>query len=98
MTLAQLVVVPGIILAILAGAIIILLARLVRGKLAVMAAERKAVEAPMKILREQEDAISAVINAIETDPLVKDAVPADLQERLIKAHENSREITRRRYG
>lgn len=98
MTLAQLVVVPGIILAFLAGAIIILLARLAKGKLAIMAAERRAIEAPMKIIREQEDAISAMITAIETDPLVKDAVPADLQERLTKAYGSSREITRRRYG
>ena len=98
MTLAQLVVVPGILLALLAGAIIFLLARLANSKLATMAAERRAIEAPMKIIREQEDAISAMITAIETDPLVKDAVPVELQERLIKAHGNSREITRRRYG
>jgi hypothetical protein len=86
MTVAQLVILPGILIAVFLGVILWLLGKPVRSKISMMTAEKAAAEAPPALLRQQALAIMDVIAEIETNQLSYTAFPEKLKTELLDAH------------
>lgn len=84
MTLAS-ILVPGLIWGMLVLGLLVI-AGVVAGKhWRKLDAERRAALAPLRLLRQQGMAIDEAIGAIRSDPL--NSIPSDVQDRLMKAHE-----------
>ena len=94
MTLAQLVIVPGILLALFLGRPLVLAARLTARWLRVLAARRAAAALPLEqhralqqLARQQGYVIDSVISEFAARPATYETFPQDVREALYAAHE-----------
>lgn len=86
MTLAS-ILVPGLIWGMLALGFLAIAGVVARKHWRKLDAERRAALAPLRLLHLQGLAIDEVIGAIMSSPLAKDVIPADVQDRLMNAHQ-----------
>jgi hypothetical protein len=87
MMIVQLVILPGILLALFLGGVLWLLSRLVHGKIRMMNAEKAAAEAPPALIRLQATAIQDTIAELEGNALTYDSFfPAEIRAELLDAH------------
>lgn len=82
MTVADLVILPGILVAAFLGAILWVILRLANRKIRLMKAEQAKAEVPVTLLRQQALIIQDVICETESDP----GFPPELKNRLTDAH------------
>jgi hypothetical protein len=93
MTLAQLVIVPGILLALFLGGLLVLASRLTAAWLRVLKARRTAAAIPavrhrglQYLAQQQGDAIAGVITELDSHRATYETFPQDVREALYAAH------------
>lgn len=100
MTVVQLVILPGILLAALVAGVLVIAARLARGRLREMAVRRRASEVAAAkwqaaynrlgaLSVRQGDVIAAVIGELEARPATYKTFPDSLRSELFAAHESA---------
>lgn len=94
MTLAQLVILPGILLALFLAGLLVLAVRLTVRWLGVLAARREMARLPVarhqvlqRLGSQQADVINAVIGELAARPATYETFPQDVREALYAAHE-----------
>lgn len=86
MTVADLVILPGILVAAFLGAILWVILRLANRKIRLMRAGQTAAEVPVRLLGQQALIVSDVINELEVNHLSYTGFPPELKDRLLDLH------------